>query len=233
MFVAFGQGSGTTQAIALLLIEAIALISASVLKPWMDKSSNILGISICAINFLNAIFLLIMTDIFSGPGLLIGVVSVIFFILNAAFALVLLIIVLIVAIKSFFRKNPEMRYLGMADNRSSFIKSSTGLTPSNELDDLAFTARGGEGKGSFMETHSLENDRLSDPSFRKSETTHSHSSYQEPLNSPANPSIPFMPRTDSPLYHDGASISRPVSPISNAGSRHSNVTAHRTQNASG
>jgi hypothetical protein len=34
MFVGLGQGSGTMQAIALVVIEAVALISASVIRPW-------------------------------------------------------------------------------------------------------------------------------------------------------------------------------------------------------
>lgn len=232
MFIAFAQGNGTVQAIALLVIEAAALITASVIRPWMDKHANALGISICAINFVNSVFLLIMTDIFEGPGLLIGIVSVLFFILNAAFALILLIIVLIVVIRSLLRKNPEMRYLGMGDNRSSFIKSSSALAPSNELDELAYTARGGEGKGSYMDNLSLENDGFSDHSLRKPETAQSQTSYQEPLNSPINPNVPFMPlsRTDSPNYND-EELARPVSPASHTGSRHSNAAAaYRSQN---
>ena len=34
MFVGLGQGSGTVQAVALVIIEAVALISASVIRPW-------------------------------------------------------------------------------------------------------------------------------------------------------------------------------------------------------
>jgi hypothetical protein len=45
MFIAFGQNAGTVQAIALLLIEAIFLIAASVIRPWMDKSTNTLSTS--------------------------------------------------------------------------------------------------------------------------------------------------------------------------------------------
>jgi hypothetical protein len=64
MFIALGQHSGYTQAIAFIIIESGALIAASVLRPWMDKKTNSFNISIAVVNFLNAICLLIFTDIF-------------------------------------------------------------------------------------------------------------------------------------------------------------------------
>jgi hypothetical protein len=149
MFIGLGQGSGTLQAIAILVIEGAALVSACVIRPWMDKPTNAMNISICVINFLNAVFLLIFTDIFNGPGLLIGVVSIIFFIMNAVFALVLLCVILLATAYSFLQKNPETRYQPVSDNRASFIKSQTQLT--NELDALGVSARGDDPRGSWAE----------------------------------------------------------------------------------
>lgn len=182
-FVAFSQGNGTVQAIALLIIEAAALISASVLRPWMDKPSNAINISICAINLFNAILLLIFTDIFNGPGLLIGVTGVVFFIVNALFALVLLFVVLIAATFSFLRKNPDRRYHAVADNRASFIKSQTML--STELDALAFTARGANNMNNDYKTNSLldegDSDRQSpDLKDREHDTAPFNNAYREP-----------------------------------------------------
>jgi hypothetical protein len=70
--------------------------------------------------------------------------GVIFFIFNAAFALVLLIMLLVSSGFALFTKNPDTRYQPMRDDRGSFIKSQTALT--TELDALGATARG-EGKG--------------------------------------------------------------------------------------
>lgn len=64
LFIGLAQHSGITQAIGFILIEAAALISASVLRPWMDKKLNSFNISIAAVNFINAICLLIFTDVF-------------------------------------------------------------------------------------------------------------------------------------------------------------------------
>jgi hypothetical protein len=213
MFVAFAQEAGTVQAIALLLIEAAALISASVIRPWMDKSTNSFNIAICAINFLNTIFLLVFTDIFNQPGLVTGVMGVVLFIINAAFSLVLLVLVLIATIYAFVRKNPDSRYLPMTDDRASFIKSQTGLT--TELDALGATARGD--KAGYKHNLDLDddNDSWSSDSLRNSanmppSTTDVHKdanqSVRDAPRSPVDPSVPLFPASGNhgppPNYQD-------------------------------
>ncbi|KAE9366995.1 TRP-domain-containing protein [Stipitochalara longipes BDJ] len=154
IFVGLVQGSGKVQSFALIIIEFAALIGACIARPWMDKPANAINISICVVNSLNAIFLLIFTDIFNGPGLLIGITGMIFFFLNVIFALVLLILVLVVVTLSLFRKDPESRYHPIADNRGSFIKSQTNLVPM-ELDQLGLSARGGIESEKDMHAHDL------------------------------------------------------------------------------
>jgi hypothetical protein len=142
MFIAFGQAHGTVQAVAFIIIEAAALIAASVLRPWMDKSTNSFNIAICVFNFLNAVFLLIFTDVFNQPPLVTAVVGVVLWIANAIFALVLLLMLIVTTLIVFFRENPDARYQYMADDRVSFMKSQTALNTTTELDALAATARG-------------------------------------------------------------------------------------------
>jgi len=211
MFIAFGQKSGTTQAVALVLIEAAALIAASVLRPWMDKSTNTFNISICAVNFINALFLLIFTRVFNQPGIVTGVMGVVFFVINAAFSLVLLILVLIATAYAFIRKNPDTRYQPVADDRASFIKSQTALN--TELDALGATARGD--KAGYKHNLDLEDDgdSWSSDSVRHPAnmplppSTANSSNYrpgQEPPRSPINPSLPMFPsgqpRNSPPNY---------------------------------
>ena len=209
MFIAFGQNASTVQAIALVLIEAIALIGASVIRPWMDKSTNTFNIAICSINFLNAIFLLIFTDVFNQPGLVTGVMGVVFFIVNAAFSLVLLILVLLATIYAFIRKNPDTRYQPMSDDRASFIKSQTQLT--TELDALGATARGD--KSGYKHNLDLDddNDSWSSDSMRNPAnmplppSTANSGHYREPPHSPIDPSVPLFPaghRGPPPNYQD-------------------------------
>lgn len=156
MFIAFAQHSGTVQAVGFLIIEAGALIAASVLRPWMDKSTNSFNIAICAINFVNSIFLMIFTEVFNQPRLVTGVVGVVLWIANASFALVLLLMLIVTTVIVIFRDNPDGRYTYMADDRTSFMKSQTHLTTTTELDALAATARGG--KEGFNKGMDLDDD---------------------------------------------------------------------------
>ncbi|KAI5462428.1 hypothetical protein BGZ63DRAFT_355042 [Mariannaea sp. PMI_226] len=206
MFVAFAQKTPIAQAVGFIIIEAAALIGASVLRPWMDKSTNSFNIAICAINFINAVFLLIFTDVFGLPGIVIGVVGVILFVLNAAFALILLLMVMASTTFVFFRTNPDARYQFMADDRASFMKSQTQLNTTTELDALAATARGD--KGGYKNHLDLEDDESlsSDGMRRRTEFEQSQASFHRdnnPPRSPVNPSMPLFPaegqRSQSPF----------------------------------
>jgi len=67
LFIGFGQGNGTVQAIALVIIEAALLITISIMRPYMDKKTNAFNISIAAVNFFNVLLLLFFTGIFNLP----------------------------------------------------------------------------------------------------------------------------------------------------------------------
>jgi hypothetical protein len=144
MFVGLAQDSPNAQAIALLIIELVLLIGVAWLRPWMDKKTNGFNIAIAAVNFVSTFFLLMFTGIFKQPPIVTGVMGVVFFVINAAFALILLLMLLVSSGFALFTKNPDTRYQPMRDDRGSFIKSQTQLT--TELDALGATARG-EGKG--------------------------------------------------------------------------------------
>ena len=75
--------------------------------------------------------------------------GVIFFVYNAVFSTVLLIIVLVSSTIAITSKNPDTRYQPMRDDRGSFIKSQSQLT--TELDALGATARG-ESKHGFNQS---------------------------------------------------------------------------------
>ena len=66
--------------------------------------------------------------------------GVVFFVYNAAFSTILLIMVLVASVIAITAKNPDTRYQPMRDDRSSFIKSASHLN--TELDALGATARG-------------------------------------------------------------------------------------------
>ena len=236
MFVALGQKNDIAQAIGFIIIEAGMLIAASVLRPWMDKSTNSFNIAICVVNFLNAIFLLIFTDVFEGPGLMVGAVGVILFVLNAAFSLILLLMLIISTTIIFFRKNPDARYHAMGDDRASFMRSQTQLNATTELDALAATARGD--KGGYNKSQldlDDDNESLSSNSMRR-RTDSSHMDMPAAVpRSPVNPSMPLFPAnrpespfrsaSPSPYNRSGSSLAqnRPQNNASPAGFRPQNA----------
>ncbi|KAH0033706.1 TRP-domain-containing protein, partial [Aureobasidium melanogenum] len=210
MFVAFGQDNGTLQAIAFLIIEAVFFIIVCVLTPYMDKKTNAFNIAICFFNFLNSIFLLFFTGIFSLPGLVNGVMGILFFIFNAVFSLILLISIIVASAFAIFSKNPDTRYQPMRDDRGSFIKSQTQLN--TELDALGATARG-EGKTGWKGAR-IEDDEdgWSGSSTSEPRVGGNSSSmagrYGEIPRSPHDPSISSfpsdggLPRHNPPTYLD-------------------------------
>lgn len=66
-FIGLSQSSPITLTIGLLCIETINLIFSSVFRPWMDKKTNTFNIAICAVHFVNAVFLLMFTSVFDQP----------------------------------------------------------------------------------------------------------------------------------------------------------------------
>ncbi|KAI0482110.1 calcium-related spray protein [Xylariaceae sp. FL0804] len=215
LFIAFAQNAGTVQAIALLLIEAAALIAAVVMRPWMDKKTSSFNIAICVVNFLNAIFLLIFTDVFDQPGLVTGIVGVVLWILNAATTLVLLVLLIVSTLIVFFTDNPDGRYKFMADDRTSFMKSHSQLATTTELDALAQTARGEKYGSSGYDMDDLE-DSLPSHSRptslnRPLATSAANSIRGQPLSPHADPSAPFLPgHSHSPLSRTSTPSDRSV-----------------------
>ncbi|KAK7991999.1 transient receptor potential (TRP) ion channel domain-containing protein [Apiospora saccharicola] len=248
MFIAFAQGSGTAQAVGFLLIEAVALIGASVMRPWMDKSTNSFNIAICVLNFINAIFLLIFSDVFNQPPLVNGVIGLILFFFNAIFALVLLLVVIATTIMVFVRNSPDTRYQFMADDRASFMKSQSQLTGTTELEALGATARGD--KAGFKPGLDLDDDNesiTSDSMRRRTDQSllnvrpmsnstplGGNGHHQGAPRSPVDPSVPLFPATsnDSRSPSPFAGQFRQQNNASPAGPR-SNQTASPWQRGAG
>ncbi|KAH7347469.1 DUF907 domain-containing protein [Plectosphaerella cucumerina] len=216
--IAFGQHNGAAQAVCLIIVEAAALGGASVLRPWMDRSTNILNIAICVVNFLNAIFLFLLANVFNAPGLLVGISGILIFIVNAIFSLVLLLLVIGSSVVVFWRKNPDTRYRAMDDDRVSFWKSKTQLNTTQELDELAATARGGKDAMYHNDSRSSDSPEPTERNNRFTmQSVSSASRSQLALNQRENASAIWSPVDPStPLArageHERMSDNRPVSP---------------------
>ncbi|KAB8254748.1 hypothetical protein BDV32DRAFT_154932 [Aspergillus pseudonomiae] len=198
MFISLSQAAPVVQTIALVIIETSMLISVCILRPWMNKKTDIYNISIAAINFVNAVFLLIFSNVFSQPGILTGVMGVVFFAYNAVFSLVLLVLVLIASIYAVVSKNPDIRYQPMRDDRESFIRSQSQHQLGTELDALGAAARGDK-----HSTHDNSTPSLVDPLDRREHYNEENSedTLEEGQPSAGLSSNRGVRHRSSPLYH--------------------------------
>jgi hypothetical protein len=146
--------------------------------------------------------------------------GVIFFIYNAVFALVLLLMVLVSSGFAIFTKNPDTRYQPMRDDRGSFIKSQTQLT--TELDALGATARG-EGKGAHARLDDDDAMSISSADHQR-QLANKEGGFTEhyqpaPPRSPINPTgpSPYGSNTNAPsqgplsYYNNNNNVSPPAS----------------------
>lgn len=151
-FIAFAQSSGKTQGLVVFLIEAAFLAMVSWKRPYMDKTTNVINIIMSAVMTLNALFFLFFSNLFGQPQYVSSIMGVIFFVLNAAFSLVLLIFTLVTCTLVLLHKNPDTRFKPAKDDRASFIQDPNG--PAEGFDEFAAlgrAARDGHEQGSILE----------------------------------------------------------------------------------
>ncbi len=153
-FIAFAQGHGKIQSVGIFIIEFIYFLITCIIRPYMDKRTNGVNIGICTISLINSILYLLWSNVFGQPDVVGSIAGVVFFVLNAVFALVLLIMIIGSCSIAFFSKNPDSRYQQVKDDRFSFAnrnkeKEKDGDT---ELDALGATAMHGHDSTQYQNT---------------------------------------------------------------------------------
>lgn len=146
--------------------------------------------------------------------------GVLFFVINAFFATVLLLMVIFATGFAIFMKNPDTRYQPMRDDRGSFIKSATQLN--QELDALGATARGDMVQTPYNKARDFDADDDSysslsgkhqhdaagiplPPSTANSNRSPSrHRDSRDPPRSPIDSSMPFFPNDGPPRHSEPA-----------------------------
>ncbi|CAI4064966.1 hypothetical protein N7582_002835 [Saccharomyces uvarum] len=123
------QTHGKSQSVGIFLTEAIYLIFLCWVRPYMDKITNIFNISIHSLNLVNAFFFLFFSNLFQQLIAVSSFMGIIFFFLNALFALYLCIFILVGNSMAIYYKHPDTRYKPIDDQRRSFLK--------NEMDEDA------------------------------------------------------------------------------------------------
>lgn len=134
IFVALIQAYGKAQALCVFIIELVYFVALCWKRPYMDKRTNVFNILIHHVNFFNSIMFLFFSNLFKQPQVVSSVCAVVLFVVNAVFALFLLIFTIVTCTLSLLYKNPDTRYQPMKDDRVSFIPRTEAVEKTNKKD---------------------------------------------------------------------------------------------------
>ncbi len=134
IFVALIQAYGKAQALCVFIIELVYFVALCWKRPYMDKRTNVFNILIHLVNFFNSIMFLFFSNLFKQPQVVSSVCAVVLFVVNAVFALFLLIFTIVTCTLSLLYKNPDTRYQPMKDDRVSFIPRTEAVEKTNKKD---------------------------------------------------------------------------------------------------
>lgn len=168
--IALGQSNGKAQSIVFLVVEIIYFIVICWLRPFMDKKTNAVNITLSVFAIINAIFFLFFSRIFgSKVDVAASIMGLIYFVLNAIVSCVFLILIIFDCIWVVVHPRPDMRYQPVNDDRNMYIPSTIDMKDGTELQDLGAATRDSytmpylhrEGTNSeldgFVQAHSYHN----------------------------------------------------------------------------
>ena len=157
------QQSGKVCACVIFAIEIIHTVVIIYFRPYMDKRTNVFNILIAVINLVNSVFFLFYSNVFRQPEVVSAVAAVVYFVLNAIFALVLLIFTIVTCTISLLHKNPDVQYEQVKDDRAAFMPNENMASQNEEMElaALGATAMQGQDRNSYAFGTNDEKPRLS------------------------------------------------------------------------
>ncbi|CAI4233805.1 ASN_HP2_G0000090.mRNA.1.CDS.1 [Saccharomyces cerevisiae] len=156
LFVAVLQNQGKAQAMIIFVIELAYFVCLCWIRPYLDKRTNVFNIAIHLVNLINAFFFLFFSNLFKQPAVVSSVMAVILFVLNAVFALFLLLFTIVTCTLALLHRNPDVRYQPMKDDRVSFIpKIQNDFDGKNKNDSELFELR-----KAVMDTNENEEEKM-------------------------------------------------------------------------
>ncbi|CCH44982.1 putative flavin carrier protein 3 [Wickerhamomyces ciferrii] len=144
IFIAFCQGSGKTSAMVFWIVDMVYLGLLIHFKPYLNSPTNIVNIMIQTVITINSFLFVFYSNLFGQPAAVASVMGWVFFILNAAFTVILLVLLLLGCGFIIFSKNPDTRFKPAKDDRASFQKFSNHTAqkgPTAELMALGIAAK--------------------------------------------------------------------------------------------
>lgn len=124
LFIGFAQASGKTQALAVFILDLFYFAAIIYYKPYLDKPTNVVNIFICTVTLVNSFLFMFFSDLFHQNYTVSAVMGWVFFIMNAAFSFLLLMMILAFTLMIVCSKNPDLRFKPANDDRTSFQRNA-------------------------------------------------------------------------------------------------------------
>lgn len=160
LFVACLQSNGKAQSLVVWIIESFYFIGLCYFKPYLDKRTNVFNISIHLVNWINSLFFVFFSTVFGQPLVISSVMAIVLFVMNAVFALYLLIFIFVTCFLAITRKNPDLRYKPLKDDRNAFFhlhnNKFDGVQEKNAQDYMELSDLGKQA----MMTNETDNERM-------------------------------------------------------------------------
>lgn len=157
-FAGFGQGSQIFQSFAFFVLELAYFGAVVFVRPFMDRRTNAFNIAIVSVNLFCALLMLFFTPAFGIREKVSGVMGLLFFLVNAIFALILLIMIICSCCYALFAKNPDVRYQRMKDERNSYLKSKINLDSNTELEHISTNSSQARGRKEMFSEADIADD---------------------------------------------------------------------------
>lgn len=125
IFIALCQPSGKTSTLVIFILDLAYTIYLFIQAPYLDKSTNIVNYCMSIVNTINSFLFLFFSDLFGQPAPVASIMGWVFFVLNAAFSLILLLMIVVLMIIAVTTKNPDARFAPAKDDRASFQRKSS------------------------------------------------------------------------------------------------------------
>lgn len=125
IFISLCQALAQTSTIVLFVLDLAYMIFLFVKRPYLNKATNIVNYCMAIVVCVNSFLFMFFSGVFGQPAQVAAVMGWVFFVLNAAFSLVLLIMILVFVAIAVLSRNPDSRFAPARDDRMSFQRQTS------------------------------------------------------------------------------------------------------------
>ncbi|CAD6627417.1 HLJ1_G0032190.mRNA.1.CDS.1 [Saccharomyces cerevisiae] len=186
LLVGFAQASGQTQVLFMFILDLFYFVAIIYYKPYLDRPTNIMNILIATVTVVNSFLFMFFSDLFNQSYKVAAIMGWIFFIMNAAFSFILLMMILAFAGMMLFSKNPDLRFKPAKDDRTSFQRNTmkpegtVNRSVANELLALGNVAKDHDDNSDYESNDTGVNDELKQAQDETTPTTVTSSDDNKP-----------------------------------------------------